>query len=54
VKRWRVGSRIPINVYDGNRPVCQCHSKEDAAKIVLAVNFLNGARGPKERKRKGE
>jgi hypothetical protein len=24
---WRVGSKIPLNVYEGDRPVCQCHSE---------------------------
>lgn len=35
---WRVGSKVPINVYDGDRPVCQCHTVEDAYRIVAAVN----------------
>jgi hypothetical protein len=35
---WRVGSKVPINVYDGDRPVCQCHTVEDAVRIVAAVN----------------
>ena len=35
---WRVGSKIPLNVYDGDRPVCQCHTPEDAARIVAAMN----------------
>jgi len=35
---WRVGSKVPINVYAGNRPVCQCHNKRDALRIVEAVN----------------
>ena len=25
---WRVGSKVPINVYEGDRPVCQCHNSE--------------------------
>ena len=36
--RWRVGSKIPINVYEGDRPVCQCHTAIDAARIVKAMN----------------
>lgn len=36
--KWRVGSHVPINVYDGDRPVCQCHTVEDAYRIVAAVN----------------
>jgi hypothetical protein len=35
---WRVGHKIPLNVYDGDRPVCQCHSNEDALLIVRAIN----------------
>lgn len=35
---WRVGSKIPLNVYEGDRPVCQCHSEEDAKRIVAACN----------------
>jgi N-dimethylarginine dimethylaminohydrolase len=35
---WRVGSKIPINVYDGDRPVCQCQTVLDARNIVRAVN----------------
>jgi hypothetical protein len=39
---WRVGSKVPINVYDGDRPVCQCHTVADARLIALAVNqFLD-------------
>lgn len=36
--RWRVGSRVPLNVYEGDRSVCQCHNPEDARRIVDAVN----------------
>ena len=35
---WRVGSKVPLNVYEGDRPVCQCHTPEDAARIVAAMN----------------
>lgn len=35
---WRVGRLVPINVYDGDRPVCQCHNEEDAVRIVRAMN----------------
>jgi hypothetical protein len=38
--QWRVGSKIPINVYDGDRPVCQCQTVADARKIVTAVNYF--------------
>ena len=35
---WRIGSKVPINVYDEDRPVCQCQTYLDAALIVRAVN----------------
>ena len=35
---WRIGTKIPINVYDGDRPVCQCQTVMDARLIVAAVN----------------
>lgn len=36
--RWRVGSKVPLNVYQGDRPVCQCHNEADAQQIVEAMN----------------
>lgn len=33
---WRVGNKVPLNVYEGDRPVCQCHNAEDAQRIVAA------------------
>jgi len=41
---WRVGTKVPINVYEGNRPVCQCHTALDARLIVEAVNKLRKER----------
>jgi hypothetical protein len=38
---WRTGKQVPINVYDGDRPVCQCHSEQDAKRIVVAVNLAD-------------
>ncbi len=37
---WRVGSKVPINVYEGDRPVCQCHNEQDAERIVDAMNAM--------------
>jgi hypothetical protein len=37
---WRVGTKVPINIYDGDRPVCQCQTAADAARIVAAVNAV--------------
>ncbi len=36
----RVGFKIKLNVYLGDRPLCQCHSEADAALIVTALNGL--------------
>jgi hypothetical protein len=36
--KWRIGSQVPLNVYDGDRPVCQCHNEQDAILIVNAIN----------------
>jgi hypothetical protein len=46
--KWRVGTKIPINVYIGEDiPVCQCQTAYYARLIVAAVNeYL-------ERKRNG-
>jgi hypothetical protein len=35
---WRVGRKVPINIYEGDRAVCQCHTPEDAYRIVKAMN----------------
>ena len=39
---WRVGRKVKLNVYEGGpvggRPICQCHTEEDARRIVTAVN----------------
>jgi hypothetical protein len=38
---WRVGTRVPINVYDENgAPVCQCQTADYARRIVNAVNAV--------------
>jgi len=45
VNKWRVGTKVPLNVYEGDRPVCQCHNATDATRIVAAMN-LRIANGP--------
>ena len=35
---WRVGTKVNVNVYRGNTPVCQCQSAEFAAQIVAAMD----------------
>lgn len=38
-KYWRVGTKVKLNVYDGEgRPICQCHNEEDAELIVSVMN----------------
>lgn len=37
---WRVGVKVKLNVYEGDRPVCQCHSESDAQRIVAAMNAI--------------
>jgi hypothetical protein len=37
---WRLGKKIPINVYEGDRPVCQCHTVVDARRIVDSANAV--------------
>jgi hypothetical protein len=36
--KWHIGSKVPINVYEGDRPICQCHTTIDAKRIVGAMN----------------
>lgn len=38
--RWRIGRKVPINMYDGDRPVCQTHTALDARRIVDSVNKM--------------
>lgn len=35
---WRVGGKVPLNVYQGDRPMFQCHTPEDAAMVVAKLN----------------
>lgn len=37
---WRVGHQVDLSVYEGDRPVCQYHTPEDAKLIVDAVNAV--------------
>lgn len=44
---WRVGTKVPINVYDGDgKPVCQCQTPQHAAMIVRCVNEVIGGPPP--------
>lgn len=38
IMSWRVGNKIPVNVYKDDRPVCQCQTSDDAARIVKTMN----------------
>jgi hypothetical protein len=46
MQRWRVGRKVPINVYEGERPVCQCHTPEMAQRIVDAMNATANKASP--------
>jgi hypothetical protein len=37
---WRTGSKVPINVYEDDVPVCQCQTVSYARRIVQALNAL--------------
>lgn len=36
--RWRVGAKVPLNVYLGDKAMFQCHTPEDAAMVVAGLN----------------
>lgn len=48
-EQWRVGGKVPLNVYEGDRPMFQCHTPEDAARIVELLR--RGAGEPREREK---
>ncbi len=35
---WRVGGKVPLNVYEGDTPMFQCHTPEHAKAIVALLN----------------
>lgn len=35
---WRVGRKVALNVYEGDRPAFQCHTPEEAARVVGLLN----------------
>lgn len=37
--RYRTGHRVPLNVYDGDRPIFQAHSEQDAERFVALMNI---------------
>jgi hypothetical protein len=43
--KWRTGGKIPLNVYEGDRPMFQCHTPEDAGRIVAMLNQVDRAVG---------
>lgn len=51
--QWRVGSKVPINIYEGDRPICQCHTAVDAKRIVAAVNGESVVQGDQPATRNG-
>jgi hypothetical protein len=43
VSNWRVGGKVPLNVYHHDRPMFQCHTPEDAANIVHLLNLADSS-----------
>ncbi len=43
---WRIGGKVPLNVYEGDRPMFQCHTPEDAARIVALLNLAQIRKTP--------
>lgn len=37
--RFRTGTKVALNVYDGDRPIFQAHSAESAAELVELLNL---------------
>lgn len=35
---WRVGGKVPLNVYEGDKPMFQCHTPEEAARVAALLN----------------
>lgn len=35
---WRVGGKVALNVYEGDRPMFQCHTPEDAQRVIELLN----------------
>lgn len=36
--KFRVGSKVKLNVYEGDQPIFQCHTSEEAERIVALLN----------------
>lgn len=36
--KWRIGHKVPLNVYKGDYPVCQCHTPQEALELVNGMN----------------
>jgi hypothetical protein len=37
-QHWRVGEKVPLNVYLNDKPMFQCHTPEAAAMVVEKLN----------------
>lgn len=47
--KWSVGGKVPLNVYENDRPMFQCHTPEDAERIVSLLNENANLKRDKER-----
>lgn len=43
---FRVGTKVPLNVYEDDRPIFQTHTPEDAARLVGLLNAGLGCEAP--------
>lgn len=41
--KWRVGSKVDLNVYEGQRPVFQAHNRVDSKRIANCMNVARNA-----------
>ena len=35
---WRVGRKVPLNVYEDDKPMFQCHTPEEAQRVAALLN----------------
>lgn len=40
---FRLGRKVLLNVYEGDAPLFQCHTADDAARIVDLLNYACGS-----------
>src|SRR5579872_1906056 len=43
-EKWRTGTKVPVNIYKGDRPIFQAHTEADAREVVDGMNALRATR----------